>query len=90
MKQLTLRRVMQGKRARTTFADAGVARPLDLVSWQFRADWRNQPRVSDFTDVSMWQGWIYKAFVIDVFVRRIVGLRVSSSMTIDFVLDALE
>ncbi len=46
--------------------------------------------MSDFTYVSTWQGWLYVAFVIDVFARRIVGWRVSSSMTTDFVLDALE
>jgi putative transposase len=45
---------------------------------------------SDFTYVSTWQGWLYAAFVIDVFARRIVGWRVRSSMRIDFVLDALE
>ena len=51
-----------------------------------------QPRhwVSDFTYVSTWQGWLYVAFVIDVFARRIVGWRVSRTMTTDFVLDALE
>ena len=47
-------------------------------------------RVSDFTYVSTWQGWLYVAFVIDVYARRIVGWRVSSSMRTDFVLDALE
>jgi len=46
--------------------------------------------VSDFTYVSTWQGWLYVAFVVDVFAWRIVGWRVSSSMTTDFVLDALE
>ncbi len=46
--------------------------------------------MSDFTYVSTWQGWLYVAFVVDVFARRIVGWRVSSSMTTDFVLDALE
>jgi putative transposase len=46
--------------------------------------------VSDFTYVSTWQGWSYVAFVVDVFARRIVGWRVSTSMTTDFVLDALE
>jgi putative transposase len=50
----------------------------------------NQLWVSDFTYVSTWQGWLYVAFVIDVFARRIVGWRVSSSMRTDFVLDALE
>ncbi len=57
---------------------------------QFKADRPNQLWVSDFTYVSTWQGWLYVAFVIDVFARRIVGWRVSSSMRTDFVLDALE
>ncbi len=56
----------------------------------FRADRPNQLWVSDFTYVSTWQGWLYVAFVIDVFARRIVGWRVSKYMTTDFVLDALE
>jgi putative transposase len=90
MKQLGLRGVMRGKRVRTTIADAAGARPLDRVNRQFRADRPNQLWVSDFTYVSTWQGWLYVAFVIDVFARRIVGWLVSSSMTTDFVLDALE
>ena len=90
MKQLGLRGVMRGKRVRTTIADAAAARPMDRVNRQFRADRPNQLWVSDFTYVSTWQGWLYVAFVIDVFARRIVGWRVSSSMTTDFVLDALE
>ena len=90
MKQLGLRGVMRGKRVRTTIADAAAARPLDRVNRQFRADRPNQLWVSDFTYVSTWQGWLYVAFVIDVFARRIVGWRVSSSMTTGFVLDALE
>jgi putative transposase len=90
MKQLGLRGVMRGKRVRTTIADAAAARPLDRVNRQFRADRPNQLWVSDFTYVSTWQGWLYVAFVIDVFARRIVGWRVSSAMTTDFVLDALE
>jgi transposase InsO family protein len=64
--------------------------PLDRVNRQFRAERPNQLWVSDFTYVSTWQGWLYVAFVIDVFARRIVGWRVSSSMRTDFVLDALE
>ncbi|WP_176343174.1 IS3 family transposase, partial [Paraburkholderia bryophila] len=90
MKQLGLRGVMRGKRVRTTIADAAATRPLDRVNRQFRADRPNELWVSDFTYVSTWQGWLYVAFVIDVFARRIVGWRVSSSMTTDFVLDALE
>lgn len=54
----------------------------------FKVDRLNQFRVSDFTYVSTWQGWQYVVFVIDVFARRIVGWRVSSSMTTGFVLDA--
>ncbi|CAB3810954.1 IS3 family transposase ISBt3 [Paraburkholderia fynbosensis] len=89
MKQLGLRGVMRGKRVRTTVLDAIAPRPLDRVNRQFKAARPNQLWVSDFTYVSTWQGWLYVAFVIDVFARRIVGWRVSSSMTTDFVLDAL-
>lgn len=73
-----------------TTPDAKAVRPPNLVNRQFRAQRPNQLWVSDFTYVSTWQGWLYVAFVIDVFARRIVGWRVSSSMTTDFVLDALE
>src|SRR4051794_1549542 len=73
-----------------TITDAAVPCPLDRVNRQFKADRPNQLWVSDFTYVSTWQGWVYVAFVIDVFARRIVGWRVSSSMHTDFVLDALE
>ncbi|MFM0573162.1 IS3 family transposase, partial [Paraburkholderia caledonica] len=90
MKQLGLRGVMRGKRVRTTVPDAIAPRPLDRVNRQFKAARPNQLWVSDFTYVSTWQGWLYVAFMIDVFARRIVGWRVSSSMTTDFVLDALE
>ncbi|MFY4696866.1 IS3 family transposase [Burkholderia glumae] len=90
MKQQGLRGVRRGKRIRTTIPDGSAPRPLDRVNRQFKADRPNQLWVSDFTYVSTWQGWLYVAFVIDVFARRIVGWRVSSSMTTDFVLDALE
>lgn len=70
--------------------DKAAPCPLDRVNRQFKADRPNQLWVSDFTYVSTWQGWQYVAFVIDVFARRIVGWRVSSSMRTDFVLDALE
>jgi transposase InsO family protein len=85
-----LRGAVRGKRIRTTFPDTTAPRPLDRVNRQFKAGRPNQLWVSDFTYVSTWQGWLYVAFVIDVFARRIVGWRVSSSMTTDFVLDALE
>ncbi|MFI8614294.1 IS3 family transposase [Acidovorax sp. NPDC077693] len=90
MRQLGLRGVMRGKAVRTTVSDGKAQCPLDRVNRQFKADRPNQLWVSDFTYVSTWQGWLYVAFVIDVFARRIVGWRVSSSMRTDFVLDALE
>ena len=82
--------VRRGKVVRTTIPDKAALCPLDLVNRQFKAERTNQLWVSDFTYVSTWQGWLYVAFVIDVFARRIVGWRVSSSMRTDFVLDALE
>ena len=90
MRGAGLRGVIRGKRVRTTVADAKAACPLDRVNRQFRAERPNQLWVSDFTYVSTWQGFVYVAFVIDVFARHIVGWRVSSSMQADFVLDALE
>jgi transposase InsO family protein len=90
MKLQGLRGAVRGKRVRTTIPEVTAPRPLDRVNRQFKADRPNQLWVSDFTYVSTWQGWLYVAFVIDVFARRIVGWRVSSSMTTDFVLDALE
>ncbi|WP_369822456.1 IS3 family transposase [Pseudacidovorax sp. RU35E] len=90
MRKLGLRGVMRGKVVRTTLGDAKAQCPLDRVNRQFRAERPNQLWVSDFTYVSTWQGWLYVAFVIDVFARRIVGWRVSNSMRTDFVLDALE
>ncbi|WP_087948675.1 IS3-like element ISStma17 family transposase [Stenotrophomonas muris] len=90
MRSMGLRGVMRGKVVRTTISDAKAACPLDRVNRQFRAERPNQLWVSDFTYVPTWQGWLYVAFVIDVFARRIVGWRVSSSMRTDLVLDALE
>ncbi len=82
--------VRRAKVIRTTFSDNKASCPLDKVQREFRAERPNQLWVSDFTYVSTWQGWLYVAFVIDVFARRIVGWRVSRSMHTDFVLDALE
>jgi putative transposase len=90
MKRLGLQGVRRGKQVRTTVPDKALPCPRDHVNRQFHADRPNQLWVSDFTYVSTWQGWLYVAFVIDVYARRIVGWRVSSSMTTDFVLDALE
>ena len=90
MRRLGLRGVKRGKVVRTTISDNKAPCPLDKVNRQFKSERPNQLWVSDFTYVSTWQGWLYVAFVVDVFARRIVGWRVSSSMTTDFVLDALE
>ena len=90
MNRLGLHGVRRGKVIRTTVPDKAATCPLDRVNRQFTAERPNQLWVSDFTYVSTWQGWLYVAFVIDVFARRIVGWRVSTSMRTDFVLDALE
>ena len=90
MQRLQIQGVLRGKKVRTTIPDELADRPSDLVNRQFKADRPNQLWVSDFTYVSTWQGWLYVAFVIDVYARCIVGWRVSRSMTSDFVLDALE
>ena len=74
----------------TTQSQPALDRPRDLVDRQFAATRPNQLWVSDFTYVATWAGFVYVAFVIDVFARRIVGWRVSASMRTDFVLDALE
>jgi transposase InsO family protein len=90
MKRMGIQGVRRGKVVRTTISDAKAPCPLDRVNRIFKAERPNQLWVSDFTYVSTWQGWLYVAFVIDVYARRIVGWRVSSSMHTDFVLDALE
>lgn len=90
MKQLGLEGARRGKVVKTTVPNKALPCPLDRVNRQFKAERPNQLWVADFTYVSTWQGWLYVAFVIDVFARRIVGWRVSTSMHTDFVLDALE
>jgi len=90
MRRLGMQGTRRGKTVRTTVPDRSMPCPLDRVHRQFKADRPNQLWVSDFTYVSTWQGWLYVAFIIDVFARRIVGWRVSTTMTTDFVLDALE
>jgi transposase InsO family protein len=74
----------------TTTVEMQRLKEPDRVNRQFKADRPNQLWVSDFTYVATWQGWLYVAFVIDVFARGIVGWRVGTIMTTDFVLDALE
>jgi transposase InsO family protein len=89
MKAMGLQGVVRGKKVVTTNPDTAQPCPDDKVNRAFKADMPNQLWVSDFTYVSSWQGMVYVAFVIDVFARKIVGWRVSTSMTTGFVLDAL-
>jgi putative transposase len=90
MRRMGLRGAVRGKETRTTIADKATPCPADKVNRQFRAPHPNALWVSDFTYVATWQGFVYVAFVIDVFARRIVGWRVSRTAHADFVLDALE
>ena len=82
--------VGRGRRTRTTVAAPVADRPQDLVQRHFHADRPNALWVSDFTYVATWRGFVYVAFVIDVFSRRIVGWRASTSLRSDLALDALE
>jgi transposase InsO family protein len=90
MHEMGLQGVIRGRTKRTTIPADRDQRPLDLVQRRFRADRPNQLWVADFTYVATWPGFVYVAFVIDVFSRMIVGWRVSSSMSADLTLDALE
>ena len=90
MKLQGIRGAVRSKRVRTAISDMTAERPQDRVKRQFTADLPNQLWIPDFTYVSIWQDWLRVAFVTDVFARRIVGWRVGSSMTKDFVMDALE
>ncbi|HEX4174146.1 MAG TPA: IS3 family transposase [Acetobacteraceae bacterium] len=90
MKRMGLAGAVRGRTVKTTHSDKSALCPLDRVNRQFRAPAPNVLWVSDFTYVATWQGFVYVAFVIDVFARRIVGWRVSRSARADFVLDALE
>jgi putative transposase len=91
MKQLGLVGTTRGRAwTITTHGSPRADHPRDLVDRHFTATHPNQLWVSDFTYVATWRGFVYVAFVIDVFARRVVGWRVSSSLATDFVLDALE
>jgi putative transposase len=90
MRQMGLKGAVRGKTVRTTISNPATPCPLDRVNRQFKAPCPNTLWVSDFTYVATWAGFVYVAFVIDVFSRRIVGWRVSRSARTDFVLDALE
>lgn len=82
--------VVRGRRFKTTIPDALAHRPADLVKRNFTATRPNQLWVADLSYVATWRGFVYVAFVIDVFSRKIVGWRVRSSLKTDLVLDALE
>jgi putative transposase len=90
MRSLGLEGAVRGRKCRTTVVDNSSERPLDLVKRQFQASRPNQLWVADFTYVATWAGFVYVAFVIDVFARRIIGWRVARSMQAELVLDALE
>ena len=90
MRQMGLRGVLRGKETRTTIPDKAMPCPGDRVNRQFRAPQPNLLWLADFTYVATWQGFVYVAFVIDAFARRIVGWRVSRTAQAGFVLDALE
>ena len=90
MRSLGLQGVVRGRKCRTTVADEAAERPLDRVNRQFQASRPNELWVADFTYVATWAGFVYVAFVIDVFARRIIGWRVARSMRAELVLDALE
>jgi putative transposase len=90
MQAMGLKGVVRGKGVRTTTPDPAAVCPLDRVNRQFKAPRPNALWVSDFTYVATWSGFVYVAFVIDVFARRIVGWRVSRTAHAAFVLDALE
>ena len=90
MREMGLKGAIRGRTIRTTIPDKAVPCPLDHVKRQFHAPAPNRLWLSDFTYVATWSGFVYVAFVIDVFARRIIGWRVARSMRTELVLDALE
>ena len=90
MKDMGIQGIIRGKPHKTTIPDKKLPCPLDKVNRQFRVPAPNMLWVSDFTYVATWKGFVYVAFVIDAYARRIVGWRVSTSPHAGFVLDALE
>jgi len=90
MRVMGLQGIVRGRKVRTTIPDLAAPCPLDRVNRQFKAPRPNTLWVSDFTYVATWVGFVYVAFVIDAFARRIVGWRASRTAHAGFVLDALE
>lgn len=89
MAELGIRGASRSRSMITTRADTTSPRAPDLVKRRFEADRPNELWVSDFTYVATWSGFVYAAFIIDVYSRMIVGWRVASLMTTDLVMDAL-
>ncbi len=81
---------VRGRKFKTTIADESAMRPPDLVDRNFSATRPNELWVADLTYVATWRGFVYVAFVIDVFSRKIVGWRTTNSLKTDIALDALE
>jgi len=90
MRAMGLEGAVRGRKFKTTIPDESAERPVDLVSRRFKAKRPNELWVADLTYVATWRGFVYVAFVIDVFARRIVGWRASGSLRTDLALDALE
>jgi transposase InsO family protein len=90
MRDMALQGVIRGKSIKTTVSDKAAPCPLDHVNRQFKAPRPNVLWLSDFTYVATWTGFVYVAFVIDAYARRIVGWRASRTAHAGFVLDALE
>ena len=90
MRELNLQGAARGRRLRTTVPDGAADRPQDLVERNFTTTSPNQLWLADLTYVATWRGFVYVAFVVDAFARRIVGWRVTQTLRTDLVLDALE
>jgi len=90
MRAMGLEGAVRGRKVKTTVSDVSADRPADLVNRDFEASRPNELWVADLTYVATWRGFVYVAFVIDVFARTIVGWRASGSLRTDLVLDALE
>ena len=90
MREMGLQGAVRGRRFKTTKPDSSGARPMDLVELDFNATRPNELWVSDLTYIATWRGFVYVAFVIDIFARLIVAWRATTSLTAGIALDALE
>ncbi len=90
MREQGIRGVQRGNKQITTHADRNVDRPPDLVKRDFTATAPNQLWLAEITYCSRWDGWLYVAFILDVYARVIVGRQIATHMRTDLVLDALE